>query len=254
MRPEVYREMAAVQERHWWFATRRRILASVIGGLALPPEAEILEIGCDTGANLAMLSAFGRLSAMECDDHARAIAANLGICPIVAGGLPEPIPVSLQDGHFDLVCLLDVLEHIDDDRAGLARARRWLKPSGRLLVTVPAYAWLWSAHDDAHHHRRRYTSGMLRQRARESGLAVARLGYFNSLLFPLIAAIRMAKKRGGRQQGHQGQEGQEGSDAAMPSARINALLSGVFGLERYVVPKTLFPFGTSVMAILSSAP
>jgi SAM-dependent methyltransferase len=250
MRPEVYREMAAVQKRHWWFVARRRILASVIGALALPPRAEILEIGCGTGANLAMLSAFGRLSAMECDDHARAIAADLRICPIVAGGLPEPVPAFLDDGHFDLVCLLDVLEHIDDDRAGLARAGRLLKPTGRLLVTVPAYAWLWSAHDDAHHHRRRYTAGMLRQRVRESGLTVARLGYFNSLLFPLVAGIRTAKKL---DRGDRGREGQEGSDAAMPSAWINALLSAVFGMERYVVPRTLFPFGTSVMAILSSA-
>lgn len=251
MRPEVYREMAAVQESHWWFAARRRVLRSVIGGLALPPQAQILEIGCGTGANLAMLSAFGRLSAMEYDDHARAIAANLGICPIFSGGLPEPIPAALDDGHFDLVCLLDVLEHIDDDSAGLARAKRLLKPSGRMLVTVPAYAWLWSAHDDAHHHRRRYTFGLLRQRARESGLTVARLGYFNCLLFPLIAAIRAAKKLAGR---GQGREGLEGSDAAMPSAWLNALLSAAFGLERYVVRRTLFPFGTSVMAILSSAP
>lgn len=248
MRPEVYREMAAVQERHWWFAARRRILASVIGALSLPPQAEILEIGCGTGANLAMLSGFGRLQAMEYDDHARAIAADLDICPIVAGGLPEPIPISLDDAYFDLVCLLDVLEHIDDDTAGLARARRLLKPSGRLLVTVPAYAWLWSAHDDAHHHRRRYTSGMIQQRARESGLAVARLGYFNSLLFPLIAAIRVGKKLIG------GQDWHEGSDAAMPSARINALLSGIFGLERHLAPRMLFPFGTSVLALLSNAP
>ena len=251
MRPEVYREMASVQERHWWFAARRRILASVIDGLALPPRAQILEIGCGTGANLAMLSGYGRLTALEYDEHARAIAASLGVCPIFAGGLPEPIPTSLEDGSFDLVCLLDVLEHIDDDGAGLARAKRLLKPSGRLLVTVPAYTWLWSAHDDAHHHRRRYTSGTLRQRAMESGLSVARVGYFNSLLFPLIAGVRMAKRLTG---GHQGREGHDGSEAAMPSALVNTLLFAAFGLERYVVPRALFPFGTSVMAVLSSPP
>lgn len=241
MRAEVYLEMAAVQERHWWFVARRRILAAVIGDLALSSQAEILEIGCGAGGNLAMLANFGRLQAMECDDDARAIASNLRVCDVVAGGLPEPIP--FRDGDFDLVCMLDVLEHIEDDRAALARARRLLRPSGYLLVTVPAYAWLWSAHDEVHHHRRRYTTEMLRQQARATDFNVCRVGYFSSLLFPLIAGARMARKVVG---------GDDGSDAALPALWINTLLTRIFGLERYVVRHALFPFGTSVLAVLSA--
>lgn len=243
MRPEVYREMAAVQQRHWWFAARRRIIAAVLGKLAVPLDAEILEIGCGTGGNLAMLAAFGHLRAMEYDEQARSVAAALGICPVSRGGLPESVP--FDDATFDLVCLLDVLEHIEDDCGALARAARLLKPSGRLLVTVPAYAWLWSAHDEAHHHRRRYTSGLLGLRARTAGLAVTRLGYFNTLLFPLIAGARIGRKLAGRD---------EGSDASLPPSPVNALLAGVFGLERHVVRNMLFPFGTSVMAVLSRRP
>lgn len=243
MHPDVYLEMAAVQERHWWFAARRRILSAVIGELALPAEARILEIGCGTGGNLPMLSAFGRLHAMEYDETARGIASALGCCAVAAGGLPEPVPFA--DREFDLVCLLDVLEHIEDDEGALTRAGRLLNPSGRLLVTVPAYAWLWSTHDEAHHHRRRYTSGMLRRRARRAGLEVCRLGYFNSLLFPLIAGARLGAKLVG---------GKAGSDAALPSPAVNALLTAVFGAERHVVRHALFPFGTSVMAVLSAAP
>lgn len=243
MRPEVYLEMAAVQQRHWWFAARRRIVATVIDRLALPSQPEILEIGCGTGGNLAMLATFGHLYAMEYDEHARSIAAALGVCPVSQGALPEPVP--FDDGTFDLVCLLDVLEHINDDNAALARAARLLKPSGRLLVTVPAYAWLWSTHDGAHNHQRRYTSKLLRHRARTAGLAVDRLGYFNTLLFPMIAAARLGRKLTG---------GHEGSDALLPSPPINALLAGIFGLEQHVVRNKLFPFGTSVMAVLSITP
>jgi len=153
--------------------------------------------------------------------------------------------VPFADGSFDLVCLLDVLEHIEDDGAALARAGRLLKAKGRLLVTVPAYAWLWSAHDESHHHRRRYTQGMLKQRAMAAGLEVRRLGYFNSLLFPLIAGTRIARTLAG---------GAAGSDAALPSPAVNALLTGIFGAERHVIRHGLFPFGTSVMAVLSAVP
>lgn len=242
MHPDVYLEMAAVQDHHWWFAARRRILATVIRDLPVPPRAEILEIGCGTGGNLGMLSTFGRVQAMEYDNTARAIAAGLGICSVVAGGLPEPVP--FDDGTFDLICLLDVLEHIKDDRAALARSARLLNASGRLLVTVPAYAWLWSAHDDAHHHHRRYTVDTLRQRAREARLGICRLGYFNSLLFPAIAAARIAGRLVG---------GGTGSNAALPSPPLNALLRGILGMERHVVRYGLFPFGTSVMAVLSAS-
>lgn len=243
MDADVFREMAAIQNRHWWFVARSRILASVIGKLSLPPSAKILEIGCGTGGNLAMLSKFGGLSAMEFDDNARAIAMKLGICPVAAGGLPEPVP--FEDGKFDLVCLLDVLEHIGDDEEALSRAGRLLRPSGRLLVTVPAYAWLWSAHDEVHHHRRRYTAEMLRQRAQNANLIVGKLGYFNTLLFPVIALARMIEKLSGHA---------SGSDATMPSPLLNRLLTWIFSLERHIVPRSAFPFGTSILAVLSRAP
>ena len=240
MQPEVYHEMAGVQERHWWFSGRRKVLSAVLDRLALPAEARILEIGCGTGGNLAMLAGYGRLQAMECDATARDIATALGICPVHAGGLPGPLP--FEAGQFDLVCLLDVLEHIEDDQAALSEVARLIKPTGHLLVTVPAYAWLWSAHDEAHHHHRRYTAGLLRRRATAAGLTVIRLGYFNSLLFPVISIIRFAHKIAGRQ---------SESDAAMPSLPVNRLLAWIFGFERYFVRHALFPAGTSVMVLLT---
>jgi SAM-dependent methyltransferase len=243
MEANVFREMAFIQNRHWWFVARSRILASVVNQLSLPPEANILEIGCGTGGNLAMLSSFGNLSAMEYDDNARNFAANLEICSVVSGGLPEPVP--FDDGKFDLVCLLDVLEHIDGDEAAISRAGRLLSPSGRLLVTVPAYTWLWSAHDVSHHHYRRYTAKLLRQRAEKANLVVEKLGYFNTLLFPMIAVARLVGKLSGSG---------SSSDAAMPPSWLNGLLMKIFSFERHVVPKAMFPFGTSILAVFSKAP
>jgi len=241
MEANVFREMAAVQGNHWWFVARGRILATVINRLSLSPESKILEIGCGTGGNLAMLSRFGQLSAMEYDEHAREIAEALDICKIEAGGLPEPVP--FDNGQFDLVCLLDVLEHIENDDDALVRIGQLLGPTGRLLITVPAYSWLWSAHDEAHHHHRRYTAQLLRDKAQQANLVVDKLCYFNTFLFPLIALVRLigkvSKKTGG-------------SDAAIPSPLINYLLKAIFSLERYVITRVRLPFGTSVMAVLST--
>lgn len=240
MRPEVHAEMAQVQQRHWWFVARRRILAAVIARLQLPPDAEILELGCGSGGNLTLLAGFGRLQAVELDDQARALAAALQVCPVHAGGLPDDLPCA--DASFDLVCLLDVLEHVADDGAALERVARLLKPQGRVLVTVPAYGWLWSAHDQAHHHHRRYSATQLRQRAEAAGMRVRRLGYFNALLLPLIALVRGVGMLTGRS---------SASDAALPASAVNGLLQAVFGFERHLVPHALFPAGTSVLAVLA---
>ena len=186
----VYDRMAELDERHWWYRARREILADLIRRkIPLSPGARILEIGCGTGHNLPMLRRFGEVDAIEIDAAARQIASRRLGKPVMASPLPalEGVP----DGAYDLVAILDVLEHIDADREALTGIAAKLKPGGRILITVPAHPWMWSAHDVVNHHKRRYTRASLRAVIEAAGLKVEMLSWFNSLLFPLAAMARL---------------------------------------------------------------
>ena len=138
--------------------------------IALPPAPRILEAGCGTGGNLAMLARFGRVSAFEPDGDARHAARAKSTADIRDGRLPDQVP--FQPETFDLVAMLDVLEHIDDDVAGLRALCATLQRGGQVLVTVPAFPFLWSRHDELHHHKRRYRKRGLVAAAEAAGLEV----------------------------------------------------------------------------------
>lgn len=236
----VFDRMAEQDEVHWWYVARRRVLKDLIAReAALPEGARLLEIGCGTGHNFGMLREFGRLDALEVDSEARALASRrLGHA---VGDAPLPALTGVPDLHYHLIALLDVLEHVEEDQAALASIAAKLAPGGRILVTVPAYQWMWSAHDLAHHHKRRYSKRALRRTAEAAGLEVEKIGYFNSLLFPLAAAARLAGRIAGRTEG----------DDKIPPAPLNALFRGIFGLERHLIGRVSLPAGVSLFALLS---
>ena len=241
MEREVFDRMAEQDQVHWWYVARRKILAALIAREAdLPEDARILEIGCGTGHNFEMLKGFGRLDALEVDEEARALASRrLGHA---VGDAPLPGLPGIPDRAYDLVALLDVLEHVDDRSESLRSIAAKLKPDGKILVTVPAYQWMWSAHDRAHHHKLRYSKKGLRRDAEAAGLRVRKLGFFNSLLFPVAAAVRLLGKLAGK----------SSSDDKVPPRPLNLMFEKIFGLERYVIGRIPLPAGVSLFALLST--
>ncbi len=237
----VYDRMAELDATHWWYRARREVLAALIARkVPLPERARILEIGCGTGHNLAMLGRFGTVDALEMDGAARAVASRRLGHRVGDARLPE-LP-GVPERHYDLIALLDVLEHVEDDRAALRSIARRLKPGGRILITVPAFQWMWSAHDVVNHHHRRYSRRSFRQAAADAGLHVEHLSWFNSLLFPLAAAARLAGRVTGKQE----------SDDTLPPAPLNRLFETVFALERHAIGRLPFPPGVSIAAVLSA--
>ena len=242
MERAVFDRMAELDQDHWWFLARGRILETAIRRVVRPPhKARILEVGCGTGHNLAMLKTFGKVEASELDRCARALANKRLPRNVKEARLPD---LSMFERNaYDLVALLDVLEHVPDDLASLRAIQKRLKPGAALLLTVPANPWMWSAHDAAHHHFRRYTKKQLQELLVRAGFEVQFLSYFNSLLFPLIAAARIGSKIVRR----------DSADDSLPSAPINAVLEKIFGLEARFIDRVPMPFGVSLVAVVRRA-
>lgn len=235
----VYDRMAELDTRHWWYRARREVLARLIARKVRPPVgAQILEIGCGTGHNLPMLAQFGAVDAIELDPAARAVASHRLGRDVGSARLPEL--AGIPEAHYDLVALLDVLEHVQDDRAALRSIARRLKPGGALLITVPAFRWMWSAHDVVNHHHRRYSKSTLRSAVSEAELHASFIGYFNSILFPLAATARVAGRLTGKEE----------SDDTLPPAPLNKAFEFLFGLERYAIGRVPFSPGVSIAAVV----
>jgi SAM-dependent methyltransferase len=237
----VYEQMAELDQRHWWYRARREVLAALIRRVVQPPaEAQILELGCGTGHNLAMLTEFGRVDALELDEKARAIAEGRLGRPVMKAPLPELDDV--REHHYDLIGAFDVIEHIDDDRGALQSIASRLKPGGKFVMTVPAHQWMWSAHDIVNHHKRRYSKAGLKRLVTESPLRLDTVGYFNSLLFPLAIAERLSSKIRGKDE----------ANLSLPPAPINATLERAFAVERHLVGRLPLPPGLSLFAVASA--
>lgn len=241
MERSVYSHMADLDQRHWWYLGRRKVLAKLVERLVRPPKgAAILEVGCGTGHNLEMLKAFGEVDAVELDESVRAIAEGRLGRKVIADRLPELEGV--DDGRYDLICAFDVIEHTADDDAALAAIARKLRPGGKFALTVPAHQWMWSAHDVVNHHKRRYSKRTLKALIARSPLRLESIGYLNSLLFPLAVAERMASKL----------RGKEDATLGIPPSPVNSALKSIFAFERHAIGRFPLPPGLSLYAIAAA--
>jgi SAM-dependent methyltransferase len=235
-----------LEGRHWWFVGRRVILTELLRRrLHGRTDVRALDFGCGSGTFLEQLDAFGRPSGVDVDVEAVRFCHERGRTDV--RHVPAEGTLPFTDGAFDLVTSLDVLEHIDDDIAAVRELRRVLGRDGVLLVAVPAFGFLWGDQDEISHHRRRYTGGTLRTVLERGGFDVEHVSYFNTLLFPAIAAVRLARRavRAPRA---------DCTDFDVGPSVVNGLLARLFAAEVHgVVRRRGLPVGVSVLALAHPA-
>jgi 2-polyprenyl-3-methyl-5-hydroxy-6-metoxy-1,4-benzoquinol methylase len=238
---EFYAEYFKIEDKHWWFVGRRQVLLGVLDRFVKPGKGKrILDVGCGTGTMLGYLARYGEAQGMDADEEAIRFCNERGVTNVQlvpAGEMP------FEDNTFDVVTMLDVLEHIDDDRGTLGDLYRVLKPGGSLLISVPAYKFLWGAQDEISNHKRRYVAAQLKARMEEAGFRVRKLSYFNTLLFPPIALVRVLRP-------YQPGSASLKSDFTMTKPGLfNRVLGKLFALEAPVVERVNLPFGVSIVAL-----
>jgi SAM-dependent methyltransferase len=238
MTPHEMQAMLSRDEEHWWYRGRRRVLRAELDRLPLPPEPRLLDAGCGSGRTLDELATYGHASGIDLSHEAVLAARRRGHENVQLAAVEE---IPFPDATFDVVTCLDVIEHTPDDHATLAELWRVTRPGGLLLATVPAYQALWSSHDVANLHYRRYDRASLRSAARGAGWDVVSDTYFNGLLLAPAAAVRFASRR----------RGQNRSDLDVTPQVLNGVLELPMRLEsRFLAAGSRLPAGLSLLAVL----
>jgi SAM-dependent methyltransferase len=237
MHSEHYELDAQLADSHWWWVARRKVLRRLLNRfLGKDSKRKILEVGCSTGSNLRMLQDFGTVHAMEMHEPSvEYCRMRFPGIRVYDGGIPDP----LRDS-YDVICLFDVLEHIEDEQGALEWIDDHLAPGGVLLLTVPAFDFLWSRHDELAHHFRRYKKADLEALLRER-FEVVYTSYFNTHLFPAIALVRLIQRLLHLDSG-------ENDKAVGGTGFSNKVLQAVFASERLWLPVLKLPFGVSIFA------
>ncbi len=235
-----YRKFFEVQKKHWWFVSKKKIVLDFIDRyLSTNDNHKILDIGCGSGLMLNALEQIGDTYGMDMSDEAINFSREIFSGTVKKGMLPDNIPY--DEEYFSIVVALDVIEHVDDDRASLTAIRSHIVEGGQAIISVPACMFLWSEHDVLNEHKRRYTLEELKGKLIEAGFTIEKISYFNTFLFPLISLVRiinnLLKRKGA-------------SEIDLPHPAINFIVEKIFSLEKYFLRIMNFPIGVSVLAVV----
>jgi SAM-dependent methyltransferase len=240
MQSHHYPILYQVEETHWWYLGRRRIIHDLVKQICSSinnANPRILDVGCGTGANLKMLAACGQAEGVDISPQAVSFCRERGLDSVKLGAL-EHLPY--ENELFDVVTALDVIEHLDDDVAGLSEIRRVLRPGGAVLVFVPAFMFLWGVQDDVSNHRRRYTLSSLLNAVRAAGFSIEWASYANiSFFLPVLgvrSVMRLLRLRAETEYG-------------INIPRLNGPFSRLFAAERFIFKRGKLPFGVSAVCI-----
>jgi len=241
MQQHTYAIMDEAEGSHWWFVGRRAILEGFLKQIIQNPKSKIqnpkiLDVGCGTGANLQMLAHFGEAEGVDISEDALEFCRRKGLK--VQKGLAETLP--FDEETYNVVTALDVIEHLDDDIAGLKEMFRVLKTGGKALIFVPAFMWLWGVQDDVSNHRIRYTKKQIVERLETAGFTVVRATYANWTFFaPILAGRTLMRLTGIRPESE--------NNVNVPA--LNGVFGKLFGAERIWLKNFNFPFGVSIVII-----
>jgi len=228
------------EDRHWWYKGRRAVLERVIADLRLPSDSRILDAGCGSGRNMVELARRGTVTGVELSETSVCLARAREAGEVIEGSVVE---MPFEGSSFDLAASLDVIEHLQDDLGALRELRRVVASGGYLLVTVPAYQWLWSGHDVINHHYRRYTRRSLLAVAEQAGWECVRTSYFNSLLLPVAIVLRVLDRLSPRAT-------ESSLDLWIPPEPLNWLLERPLVLEAGLIGRGgRIPGGLSLLAV-----
>lgn len=228
------------EDRHWWYQGRRRVLERVLERLGLPEQARILDAGCGSGRNMVELAHYGMVTGVELSGTSVGLARERGVGEVLEGSVMD---MPFDEGAFDLTVSLDVIEHLEDDVGALRELRRVTRLGGALLVTVPAYQWLWSGHDVVNQHHRRYSRRTLLAAAESAGWRLESSAHFNSLLLPAAILLRALER-------FKPSTTKSSLDLWIPPAPFNWALRQPLNLEAAVIGRGgSIPAGLSLLAV-----
>ena len=247
MEQSLYLEMFNMEEKHWWFRAKRKIVFTILNNLfknrkQAEDKIKISDIGCGCGINLLRLNQMGfDATGIDFDDNALSHCKQRGV-KAVKGNITDGL--NIETDSYDACFMLDVLEHVPDEKAALKEALRIVRPNGYIIATVPAYQWLWTKRDEHHHHKRRYTKkALLKCISANTNADITIASYYNSFLFPLALVARLFSKVTNRCE--------KTNDLKIPFGFLNELLFNIFSLERFHLTKGFsFPFGLSILVVI----